>query len=189
MEDTSESPQQMEPEQESGDAGSPSSSQSAHRQIIQRMGAVHKQLREAEKQQAHFKDEVRAHEQKKNLCSVLVGVAIANDGATIAADVFSFGTLGLLTAPVPGILRFMVSAYEREVKPERLLRTIAVMGLKAIPVINVLPATTFLMVTDLVEATADMELAKNKQQGEEKKIKKLSGVLRQLRVSAQQQAA
>ena len=181
-------PQQMDQEQEDDGIDSGSSSQSSRRQVIRRMSVVEKQIREAEKKHASYKDDARSHEQKKNLCTALVGVAIANDGATILADSMSFGLLGSLTAPVPGILRFMVSAYEREVKPERLLRTIAVMGLKAIPVINVLPATTFLMVTDLAEATADMELAKNKMQGEEKKVKKLNGVLHQLRVSAQQAA-
>ncbi|MBI4599707.1 hypothetical protein HY732_02175 [Candidatus Uhrbacteria bacterium] len=176
MEDTSEFPD------------SPSSSQSSRRQIIQHMSVVEKQIREAEKKQNQFKDEARAHEQKKNLCSVLVGVAIANDGMTVLADVVSFGMLGSLTAPTPGILRFMVSAYEREQKPERLLRTVAVMGLKAIPVINVLPATTFLMVTDLVEASADMDMARNKKEAQEKKIKILQNELRQLRVAGQQAA-
>lgn len=182
-------PQQLDQEQGNDTTSSGSSSQSSRRKIIRRMSVVEKQIREAGKQHAHFKDEVRAHEQKKNLCMGLVGVAIANDGATIFADITSFGLLGSLTAPIPGILRFMVSAYEREQKPERLLRTVVVMGLKAIPVINVLPATTFLIVTDLFEATADMELAKNKMEGEEKKVKKLSGVLRQLKVAAQRQAA
>lgn len=180
MADILEFPQQTDEEE--------SSRQLSRRVIAGRLSRLEKQRREAEKKQAHFKDEARSHEQKKNLCSVLVAVAIANDGATIFADVVSFGLLGSLTAPVPGILRFMVSAYEREQKPERLLRTIAVMGLKAIPAINALPATTFLMVTDLVEATADMELAKSKMESEEKKIIALNGALKQLRISAQQAA-
>jgi hypothetical protein len=187
MADIIEFPQQMSPDDQ--DASVPPQGQSPRRAIIRQMGAVEKQLRHAKEEETRFRDEARAHEQKKNICSMLVGVAIANDGMTIVADAVSFGMLGSLTAPVPGILRFMVSAYEREQKPDRMFRTILVMGIKAIPAINVLPATTFLMITDLAEADADMNSARNKQQGEEKKIKKLSGELRQLKVAAQQRVA
>jgi|GEM_PF-3013928 len=155
-------------------------SRSMTRALMRRAQVLGKEIKKAEEQQKHWQDEARAHEQKKNVCMVLLIVAIGNDAATIFADLVSFGLLGSLTAPVPGLLRFIVSGYEREQKPDRLLRMFLVMGLKAIPAINVLPSTTFLMVVDLTEASTDLEMAKNKEEAEGKKIKKLKNEQRQL---------
>lgn len=150
-------------------------------QVFQRRAQeVSEQIKETADEQKHWQDEARAHEQKKNTCMALLVVAVGNDLATAFADLVSFGTLGILTAPVPGILRFIVASTEREQKPERLLRTVIAMALKTIPALNILPSTTFLMVVDLAEAQADLDMAKNKEGALGKKLAKLKNQHRQL---------
>lgn len=163
-------PQQTDDNSGDGDTSAQNLSQRALRR---QLSTLWKRLEKARKRLKHWEEEARAHEQKRNTCMVLLVVAIGNDAVTIFADLVSFGLLGIITAPVPGILRAIVATTEREQKPERLLRAILVMMLKAIPAINALPATTFLMVVDLTEANADLDMAKNKKESKEKEIKKL----------------
>ena len=192
MGDILEFPQRTDNEEyddEEGGGAYESPRQLSRRVIMRKASVIQRRLKKAEDEHKHWDDGARAHDQKKNTCMVLLVVAVGNDAATIFANLVSFGLLGMLTAPVPGILRAIVATTEREVKPERLLRSVLVMGLKMIPAINVLPATTFLMVVDLAEAQTDLEMAKNKREAKEKEIKKLNSELRQLKISAQQQAA
>lgn len=183
MADILEFPQQSDDEEYSNDGGGSeyeSPRQLSRRTIMRQASIVQRRIKKAEEEYKHWDEEARSHEQKKNTCMVLLVVTIGNDAATIFANLVSFGLLGLLTAPVPGILRAIVATTEREVKPERLLRAVLVMGLKMIPAINMLPSTTFLMVVDLVEANTDLEMAKNKKEAKEKEVKQLKNKHRQI---------
>lgn len=170
-------PQQTDEDDEEQDNSAQNLSQNALRR---QLSLTWKKLEKARERLKYWEEEARAHEQKRDMCKVLLAPAIANDAVTAGINVVSFGLLGIITAPVPGILRAIVATTEREQKPERLLRVILVMMLKAIPAINTLPATTFLMIVDLVEASTDLEMAKNKKESKEKEIKQLAREFNQI---------
>ena len=136
------------------------------------------EIKKLTKELEHWRAEAEANERKKNTCMLLMIFALGDDLVDVFGALVSFGLLPTITFPIPGIIRMLVAANERESKPDRMLRAIAAMAIEAIPVINVLPTTTINLCVDYVEAYWDAESAKKNVESREKKIKQLKTGMR-----------
>lgn len=126
----------------------------------------------------HWKEETEAQERKKSTCMALLILALGDDFIDVIGAAVSFGLIQSITFPVPGIIRMLVSATEREQKPERLLRAIFAMTIEAIPWLNLLPTTTVNLLIDFLEAYYDAENAKNNVERLKKELRALIGSIK-----------